>query len=262
MTNSGHHVGLFVTCLVDLLRPQTGFAAADLIENSGCRVSVPAQSCCGQPAYNSGDRSKARALAKNVIAQFEGLDYVVAPSGSCAAMIKAHYPQLLAHDPGWPQRAQTLADKTFELSQFLVDIMKVEPDTADLHEDEKDKHPFSHKKFTYHDACSGLRELGIRAQPRKMLAQYADIVVEEMSNSEICCGFGGIFCIKYPEISTRLADNKISGIEKTGADVLIGGDLGCLIHLAGRLKRCAKPVRVYHFAELLLNRKPAAGVAE
>lgn len=253
--NASHNVGLFITCLADLLRPQVGFAAAYLIEQCGCRVTVPQQSCCGQPAYNNGDDAKARALATNLIAQFEQYDYVVAPSGSCAAMVKQHYPKLLSEQPAWLARAQNLADKTYELSQFLVDVMQLELPLS-AHSLAADK------KITYHDSCSGLRELGIRAQPRKLLSERAGITIDEMNDTEVCCGFGGTFSVKYPEISTRLVDEKIHAIDKVEADMVLGGDLGCLINIAGRLTRCKKQTQVFHFAEWLLDEQPEAGIAE
>ena len=249
------NIGLFITCLADLFRPQVGFAAARLIEQCGCTVVVPPQSCCGQPAYNSGDDAKARVLATNLITEFENFDYVVVPSGSCAAMLKLHYPTLLSDTPSWHERAQNLANKTYELSQFLVDVMRLKPPTKPLH--------FArHKKITYHDSCSGLRELGIRSQPRKLLNQCAEIAIDEMNNAEICCGFGGTFCVKYPEISTRLVDNKIAGIDQTNADIVLGGDLGCLMNIAGRLSRCNKQTRVFHFAEWLLGEEPDPAIAQ
>ncbi len=253
--NSGFNVGLFITCLVDLFRPQVGFAAVRLIEQCGCNVSVPRQSCCGQPAYNSGDDAKAQVLAKNLIEQFEKFDFVVAPSGSCAAMVKEHFPALLGDDSNWNGRALKLAGKTYELSQFLVDVMDIKPD-------QKSNRFLVDKKITYHDSCSGLRELGVRSQPRKLLAQHAGVKIHEMDNSEICCGFGGTFCIKYPEISTRLVDNKIEGIEKADAEMVLGGDLGCLMNITGRLKRSGNPTNVFHFAELLLGEDPGAGIAD
>ncbi|WP_423910436.1 (Fe-S)-binding protein [Candidatus Spongiihabitans sp.] len=253
--NPAHNVGLLITCLADLFRPQVGFAAARLIEQCGCNVSVPQQSCCGQPAYNNGDDSKTRALAKNMIEKFEQFDYVVAPSGSCAAMVKAHYPKLLSDHPDWSGRAQNLADRTYELSQFLVDVMRLKLPL-------KSKQHVGDTKITYHDSCSGLRELGIRSQPRKLLSQRAGISIDEMDNSEICCGFGGTFCVKYPEISTRLVDNKISGIDRIEANIVLGGDLGCLMNIAGRLTRCGKQTQVFHFAEWLLDEQPEAGIAE
>src|SRR5215472_5687163 len=159
MADPAKRVGLFVTCLVDLIRPSVGFAAVKLLEKAGCTVAVPRQTCCGQPAFNSGDRASARAIAEQVIEAFAPYDYVVAPSGSCAGMLRIHYPELFHGDPNWRPRADAFAAKTFELVSFLVDVMKVERVNARFA-----------GTVTYHDACSGLRELGIRAQPRKLLA--------------------------------------------------------------------------------------------
>ncbi len=247
--SDGSRVGLFVTCLVDLLRPQIGFAAARLIQSCQRRVFVPTQSCCGQPVYNAGDEAKAAQLARQNIEIFGSFDYVVVPSGSCAAMIREHYPKLLREDADWYPKARDMAEKTFELSQFLVDVMKVEPvaKTTDM----EATHDWRDTKVTYHDSCSGLRELGIRNQPRTLLRKKAGISLDEMTNSEICCGFGGTFCVKFPEVSTAMVDDKIAGIHQTGAELLLGGDLGCLMNIAGRLKRTGSRVRVLHYAELL-----------
>ena len=248
-------IGLFVTCLADLFRPSVAFSAAKLLENQGFSVTVPIQSCCGQPAYNSGDERKTRGLAKQFIEQFEEFDYVVAPSGSCSSMVKLHYLDLFGSESDWQKRSQQLANRTFELSEFLLDVLKVSLSGVDLNpsngsEGLSDK-PFVDSKITYHDSCSGLRELGIRSQPRELLKQSCGVEIKEMSNSEICCGFGGTFCVKFPEISTRMVDNKIDGIVETKADILLGGDLGCLMNIAGRLKRTGSKTRVYHYAELL-----------
>ena len=236
-------VGLFATCLVDLTRPSVGFAAAKLLEDAGCRVTVPgAQSCCGQPAYNSGDNADARAITEKVIRVFEGFDYVVAPSGSCAGMIRHHYPALFEGDAYWSARARVLADKTFELTSFLVDVLKIESLNADYD-----------GVVTYHDGCSGLREMGVRDQPRKLLSQVTGMALKEGQEAEACCGFGGLFCVKYPEISGRMVDAKVDDIVATGADTLLAGDLGCLMNIAGRLQRRGSGVRVRHIAEVLAN---------
>ena len=200
-------VGLFVTCLVDLFRPSVGLAAAKLLEEAGCQVEAPAlQTCCGQPAYNSGDRKTAQAIARQVIDLFEGFDYVVAPSGSCAGMLRAHFPELLADDPRYAARAAALAAKSHELIGFLVDVLGHERVEARFE-----------GKVTYHDSCSGLRELGVKAQPRRLLGSVEGLELKELPGAEICCGFGGTFCIKYPEISDRLVSEKAEDIEKTGA---------------------------------------------
>ncbi len=254
-TAPGQHVGLYITCLADLFRPEIGFATVKLLEQCGCSVSVPLQSCCGQPAYNSGDRAKASQLAKEVIRTLEPFDSLVVPSGSCAAMIRHHYPSLLEDEKEWSARARAVGDRTFELSEFLVDEMGLETIP-------QSRTGLNTRRVTYHDSCSGLREMGIREQPRRLLSQCAGIRLEEMHNAEICCGFGGTFCVKYPEISTRMVDNKISGIEDTQAEIVLGGDLGCLMNIAGRLKRHGKSPRVYHYAELLVGEPSPNGIAE
>ncbi|MDE2515509.1 MAG: (Fe-S)-binding protein [Rhodospirillales bacterium] len=245
-------VALFVTCLVDLHRPSIGFAALRLLERAGCRVEVPrAQTCCGQPAYNSGDRATARALALGVLDAFSGYDYVVVPSGSCAGMLHAHLPGLLADDPGLRARAEALAGKTHELIAFLTRIRPL-PDL-----------PASSLSggVTYHDSCSGLRELGIKDEPRALLAK-AGIRVTEMAEPEICCGFGGTFCVKYPEISVRMVSDKTRDIAATGAKTVLAGDLGCLLNIAGRLHREGQPIAARHIAEVLagmVDELPAIG---
>ena len=247
-------VGLFVTCLVNLFRPNVGFAAVKLLEEAGCAVQVPElQTCCGQPAYNSGDAADARALARQVISVFEGFDYVVAPSGSCAGMIKEHYPLLFETDAGWRGRAQALSEKCHELLSFLHDVLKV--DLNGVH------YP---AKVTYHDSCSGLRELGIHDQPRALLGRVGDLTIEEMEDGNVCCGFGGTFCVKYSKISERLVSDKVKNIQASGADTLLGGDLGCLLNMAGRLTREGSGVRVFHAAEVLagLTDTPPIGEAE
>jgi len=244
-------VGLFVTCLVDLFRPTVGLAAAKLLEDAGCRVEAPrAQTCCGQPAYNSGDRPTAQAIARQVVDLFEGFDHVVAPSGSCAGMLKAHYPALLADDPAYAARAAALAAKSHELTSFLVDVLKLDKVRASFP-----------AKVTYHDSCSGLRELGVKAQPRRLLASVEGLELRELPGAEICCGFGGTFCIKYPEISTRMVADKVKDIQATGAGTLLAGDLGCLLNMAGRLEREGAALKVRHVAELLagMTELPAIG---
>lgn len=244
-------VGLFVTCLVDLFRPTVGFAAVKLLEDAGCGVEVPAaQTCCGQPAYNAGDRANARALAQQVIAIFEEFDYVVAPSGSCGGMIKHHYPHLFDDDPGWQSRAERLSAKTFELVSFLTDVLGVERVNA--------RHAGT---VTYHDSCSGLRELKIKQQPRQLLATVEGLEWREMAESEVCCGFGGTFCVKYPELSNRMVGDKVAHILASGADTLLAGDLGCLLNMAGKLHREGATVKVRHVAEVLagLTDPPAIG---
>jgi L-lactate dehydrogenase complex protein LldE len=235
------HVALFVTCLVDLFRPTVGFAAVKLLEDAGCTVEVPRrQTCCGQPAYNSGDRADAKAIALQVFDAFAGYDYVVAPSGSCAGMLRVHYPELFTDDPKNLPRAQELAGRSWELVSFLVDVcgmqaVKVQWD----------------QRATYHDACSGLRELEVKLQPRQLLATIAGLTLEELPGAEVCCGFGGTFCIKYPEISDKMVTDKAVDITATGAEAVLAGDLGCLLNMAGKLYRQGRQVEVRHVAEVL-----------
>ncbi|HZP86801.1 MAG TPA: (Fe-S)-binding protein [Burkholderiales bacterium] len=234
-------VGFFVTCLVDLMRPSIGFAALRLLEAAGVDVYVPpTQTCCGQPAYNSGDRADARALAVKMIQEFEGCDWVVAPSGSCSGMVRTHYAELFADDPRMLARAEALAARTRELTDFLVDELELErvPGRFD-------------GTITYHDSCAGLREMGVKAQPRKLLAKVADAKLVEMAECESCCGFGGTFSIKYGEISARMADNKCQHIVNSGADAVVLGDLGCMLNIEGRLRRRGDKTRVLHVAEVL-----------
>jgi L-lactate dehydrogenase complex protein LldE len=253
MAETRPHVALFVTCLVDLFRPSVGFAAVKLLEQAGARVSVPAQSCCGQPAYNSGDRAGAKAVARQVIASFESYDYVVAPSGSCAGMLRVHYPALFADEPDWKPRAEAFAAKCHELVSFLVDVMKLERVAA--------RWP---AKAAYHDSCSGLRELGVKDQPRRLLASVAGLEVSDLRVPEACCGFGGTFCVKYAAVSDKIAADKLADVEATGAELLLAGDLGCLLHLAGKARRDGLPVAVRHVAEVLAGEDatPPIGEAE
>ncbi|MEX0851784.1 MAG: (Fe-S)-binding protein [Bauldia sp.] len=249
----GPTVGLFVTCLADLFRPSVGFATVKLLEDAQCRVEVPAaQTCCGQPAYNSGDREDARAIARQVIAAFEGYDYVVAPSGSCAGMLRVHYPALLADDEAWAERARAFAGKVHEIVSFLVDVRGVERVAA----------AFA-GIVTYHDSCSSLRELGIRDQPRRLLKTVAGLKLAEMADTEACCGFGGTFCVKYPDISNAIVEKKTEAIAQSGAGTVLAGDLGCLLNIAGKLKRQGSTVRSRHVVEVLagMTQSPAIGEA-
>lgn len=241
MANNPTTVGLFVTCLVDLFRPAVGFAAVNLLERADCDVVVPPnQTCCGQPAYNSGDRSTAKAIATMVIDAFSGCDYVVVPSGSCAAMLRHHFPALLVDEHELGQRATALAQRTYELVTFLTEIRGVSDVDVD--------YPC---RATYHDACSGLRELGIRAQPRALLDSVRGLELVELEDTNACCGFGGTFCVKYPEISNQILADKVAAIALTGADVVLSGDLGCLINIAGRFSRAGINISVRHVAEIL-----------
>lgn len=245
-------MGLFVTCLVDLFRPSVGYAAARLIEAAGCNVEAPlAQGCCGRPALSSGERGEARAAAEAIIAAFEDYDFVVAPSGACAGMLRKHYPGLFAGDAAWERRARAFAAKVRELADFLVEAGG-----------EPLEGPGRRRTATYHDACSGLRDLDVRAQPRALLAAVEGLTLIEMPEAEACCGFGDGLCGKYPGASGAIASRKTANIDATGADMLLAGDLGCLMALAGRLRRQGSPVEVRHIAEVLagMDDGPPIGV--
>ena len=245
-------VTLFVTCLADLFRPSVAFACLDLLEEAGCEVVVPAdQTCCGQPAYNSGDREAAIPLAQQVVSLLEPADYVVIPSGSCAGMIAHHYPSLLTGK--WRERALEVSAKTYELTVFLQDIVGIPP-----------RRPITaaQTSVTYHDGCAGLRELGIQDQPRQLLKNLCGVEVDELNQSEVCCGFGGTFCAKMPEISAKMVDDKLENALATGATVLTGGDLGCLMNIAGRARRQGKKLEVRHVAELLADQRDIPAIGE
>jgi L-lactate dehydrogenase complex protein LldE len=253
MAQAQVRVGLFVTCLVDLMRPSVGFAAVKLLEDAGCTVDVPLQSCCGQPAFNSGDRATTRAIAEQVIAAFAPFDYVVAPSGSCAGMLRVHYPELFADDPVWLPRARAFAAKTYELVSFLTDVRGVTGVVAAFD-----------GTVTYHDSCSGLRELGVRAQPRRLLDTVRGLTRVELSDADVCCGFGGTFCVKYPDISNAIVGKKAANVAASGARTLLAGDLGCLMNMAGKLQRRGSGIAVRHVAEVLAGETdaPPIGGAE
>ena len=240
-------VGLFVTCLVDLMRPRIGFAAIRLLKAAGCEVVVPGQqTCCGQPGYNSGDRATAQALARKLLDEFEGLDYVVVPSGSCAGMIRTHYPELFREEPVARARFDRLCQRTYELTDFLANVARL------------DRVPGAFAgSVTYHDSCAGLRELGVKAQPRALLAKVPGLALREMSEAEACCGFGGTFAVKYGEISTHIAERKCANIAASGAGTVALGDLGCMLNIEGRLRRRGDTeTKVLHVAEILAGEAP------
>ncbi len=245
-------VALFVTCLVDLMRPSVGFAAVRLLEGLGAEVVVPPQqTCCGQPAYNSGDFETTRVLARQVIAAFDGYDHVVVPSGSCAGMLVRHYPALFEHEAEWHDQSITLARRTYELSAFLAG-QGVQLSTR------------YEGRVALHDSCSARRELNLLAEPRALLTQVDGLERVEIEDAETCCGFGGTFCVKYPDISGRMVSDKAAAVIASGADTLVSGDLGCLMNIAGRLRRMDSQVRAYHLAELLAGMTgdtPAIGEA-
>lgn len=244
---SEKRVGLFVTCLVNSMRPSVGFASIKLLEQAGCKVEVPElQSCCGQPAFNSGDDEGTRQVAYQLIKQFETFDYVVLPSGSCAAMIKKNFIEVFKDQPEWLEKSQKLADKTHELLSFLVDVCDFDPSGIELD-----------GSYTYHDSCSGYRSLNVYEQPRKMLKNVKGLDHKPLNNHSECCGFGGTFCVKYSDISNKIVDEKIENVLATEADYLLGGDMGCLMNMAGKLNREGKKeIKALHTAEVLAGLAP------
>ncbi len=236
-------VGLFVTCLVDLFRPTIGFAAVKLLENAGCTVEVPmSQTCCGQPAFNSGARSDAQAVARRVVAAFDTFDYVVAPSGSCAGMLRRHYPDLLTGDDHWGPRAKDLARRSHELLSFLVDICGVTSMAATYQ-----------GTVAYQDSCSSLRDMGVRDQPRDLLQTIEGLTLQEAPEAEACCGFGGTFSVKYGPISADIVGRKADALSSVNPDLILGGDLGCLMNISGKLRREGMDIPVRHAAEVLAD---------
>lgn len=245
MTEHKPTVGLFVTCIVDIMRPQIGFASIKLLQQSGCRVEVPmSQTCCGQPAFNSGDSQTSRMIARQVIEAFEKFEYVVVPSGSCGAMIKVHFPEIFEDDNEWHPKALHLAERTYELMSFLSDVRNFDGQDCLVSDEVKSK------KITYHDSCSGYSELGIHDQPRKLM-ESAGCGLVEMDDSTECCGFGGTFCVKYADISNAMVGDKSRNISDTGAEIVSGGDYSCLMNISGKLNREYPGIKVYHVAELL-----------
>ncbi len=240
MEKKNQKIGLFVTCLVNDIHPKIGFDSLALLQRAGYDVVVPmAQVCCGQPAFNNGDTKNARALAVKFINEFMEFDYIVIPSGSCAGMVVKHYGELFEINDPYLAKYQKIMGKTFEITDFLVNIAKI---------------PLSNNNknlsVTYHDSCSGLRELGIKGQPRALL-QDCGYEIKEMQGAEECCGFGGTFCVKFPEISAQICQKKADNINKSGADIVACGDLGCLMNMAGKLHRMGAPVKCFHVVELL-----------
>ena len=237
-------VSLFITCLVDQFFPDVGMSVVSVLRKLGVEVDFPAeQTCCGQPAFNSGFTSDARELAKRFIGIFENSDYVVAPSGSCTSMVKVFYPELFKDDPEWHKRAESLASRTYEFTEFLVNVLKVE-----------DVGSSYHGKVALHQSCHLLRELNVRSEPQCLLRSVKGIEVVELERAETCCGFGGLFSVKYPHISGSILQDKIDSVEKSGADVVVASDVGCLMHIAGGLSRQSSAATTMHIAELLAKK--------
>ena len=237
-------VSLFITCLVDQLCPQVGVAAVKVLRRAGCEVLFDErQTCCGQPAFNTGYRKEARKFAEKFIEIFEQSDaeYIVSPSGSCTAMVK-HFHELFPDDKAWRERCEKIAAKTYEFSSFLVNVLKIETMNA----------KFS-GKLTWHDACHGLRDLNIRREPRKLLKAVENAEFIELQGADVCCGFGGTFSVKFPEISAAILDSKIEAIENSGADAVVSCDASCLMQIGGRLSRINSKVKPLHIAEILAS---------
>jgi L-lactate dehydrogenase complex protein LldE len=234
-------VTLFIQCLVDVMYPEVGEAMLKIFRKLDIAVDCPVdQTCCGQPAFNSGYHKQARVAARKFIQLFDDAQSIVCPSGSCVHMVRHHYPELFRDDPAWLKRAESIRDKTFELTEYLVDVLGVE--ALDARFD---------GKITYHDSCHPLRGLGIMDQPRKLISKVDGAEFIEMQKSDQCCGFGGAFAVKYPEISTAMVEDKVNNIIATGADAVVGVDMSCLMNIQGLLSRKKSDVKIMHIAELL-----------
>ena len=241
-------IQLFVTCIVDTIYPQVGEAVVAVLEKAGVKIAVPAgQTCCGQPAFNTGMRADAARIAKHTIRVFETAPGpVVIPSGSCAAMVRHSYLELFANDPEWLPRAQALAARTYELTEYLVDVLGVTELGA--------SYP---GKLTYHSSCHLLRELGVDRQPRALLANVHGAELVELAGSQECCGFGGVFSVEHPEVSAEMLQRKLDNIEASQAPVVVSCDSGCITNINGGLHRRRMPQRAVHIAEVLANRMEA-----
>jgi L-lactate dehydrogenase complex protein LldE len=234
-------VSLFVTCLADMMYPQVGESVVRLLHRYGCEVDFPeGQTCCGQPAFNSGYQDEAREVARNMIRAFEHSDYVVSPSGSCTGMIHHYYPYLFEAEPEWKAKAEQLVEKTYEFSQFLVQVLGV-----------KDLEARFGEKVTYHPSCHAMRLLGVKEEPMELIRNVKELEFVELSHKEDCCGFGGTFAVKMADMSEAMVCEKVKHVMETDATVLVGTDMGCLMNINGRLNKEGKSIRVMHIAELL-----------
>lgn len=245
MSTPRFRVALFITCLVDQFFPQVGECAVEVLRRLGVEVAFnPAQTCCGQPAFNTGYRDEARGVAARLLDLFDDADYVVAPSGSCTTMVRVFYPELFAEDAPRLEKVERLRRRLFEFSEFLVKVLKVEDVGASFH-----------GRVTYHDSCHLLRELGIESEPRRLIRAVRGIDFVEMQDYRLCCGFGGTFSVKFPEVSVAMGEDKIRAATEARAEYLVANDSGCLMHLAGVIHRQGLPVRTMHLAELLAKRE-------
>jgi L-lactate dehydrogenase complex protein LldE len=237
-------LSLFVTCIVDQLFPKVGLAMADVLERAGWQLDFPeAQTCCGQPAFNSGYHAEARIVAKHLLTVFRDSEYIVVPSGSCTSMITHHYEDLFQKEQEWLELARQVKSRVYEFSRFLLEVAKVEDVGARLDE-----------VVTYHDSCHALRELGVKEGPRRLLGHVSGLELREMSISEECCGFGGTFSVKFPGTSGGMVRTKVESIVATGANVVVSVDSSCLMQLQGAISRAGLPIRTMHLAEVLASR--------
>lgn len=234
-------VSLFITCLADQMYPEVGESVVRLLTRYGCEMDFPqSQTCCGQPAFNSGYQDEAREVARNMIRAFEHSDYVVSPSGSCTGMVHHYYPMLFEKEPEWFVKAEQLVEKTYEFSQFLVNVLGVEDLGATFN-----------NKVTYHPSCHAMRLLGVTEEPMKLLNHVQGMEYLDLAKKEDCCGFGGTFAVKMADMSEAMVCEKAQHICETGAEVLVGTDMGCLMNIGGRLNKEGKKIRVMHLAQLL-----------
>jgi L-lactate dehydrogenase complex protein LldE len=251
MAQAPVRASLFVTCIIDQFYPEVGESAVRVLRRLGVDLDFPrAQTCCGQPAFNSGFWSEAKPLAKRFLRQFQGDRYIVVPSGSCASMLRVFYPELLHDEPQLLRQAYAIAPRVFELSEFIVDALGV-TDIAKPEEAGLKPAPTTARKVTYHEACHLKRELGVVTQPRTLIGSLPGVELVEMEQAEVCCGFGGTFSVKYPEISGAMLQDKIDNIRKSGADTLVACDSSCLMHMAGGMDKQRVSVRPMHLAQLL-----------
>jgi L-lactate dehydrogenase complex protein LldE len=235
----------FITCLGDQFFPQVGASAVTVLRRLGVDVTFnPAQTCCGQPAFNTGFRDEAREVAARVLDMYQDTEYVIAPSGSCTTMVRVFYPELFADDPQRLKQALELKRKFFEFSEFLVKVLKVEDVGASFP-----------RRVAYHDSCHLLRELGIEQEPRMLLRAVRGIQLVEMKDNQLCCGFGGTFSVKFPEVSVAMGRDKLRAASDAGAEILVANDSGCLMHLAGVIHRQGLPLETMHLAELLSKKE-------
>lgn len=234
-------VSLFITCLVDQFFPQVGVSLVQVLRRLGCEVDFPAeQTCCGQPAFNSGYRNEARGLAERLLNVFDGSEYIVAPSGSCTSMVKVFSPDLFKDDATMHARAINLASRVYEFTEFLVNVLGVEDVGARYQ-----------GRVALHQSCHLLRELNIRSEPLKLLRAVRGIELVELERADVCCGFGGLFSIKYPHISGGMLQEKLDAVKKSRADLIVASDMGCLMHIGGGLSRQRLAAKTMHIAELL-----------